>query len=455
MAPAHRNGRFEIRLNDDGCQAIANIYPPVGKDGQAVEYAEITDRLKAMGILYGIRDTAIRDALRQSAVKSEIAYNIIVAQGVPPQPGQDAKIRYHLPIERLSAPLPKRRDGSGMIDWFALDEHNMARVDQELATIIPPQPGVPGRTLAAPIQTITPRPGKPASINAGPRVRYSDDGLRLYAAQDGYVSLNGEQLVLYAFRRVEDAVCNDLLHFPAGAVFFDNVMNSEIQAGGFVAIRGVASGSYLRARGDVLIHSAEDCRIIATGNVYVVEGLRNCDVISFGKIALLGGASAVGGSLRGREGVSAGSLGSEEMLEIHVEAGQDFYSPHRIAEIQEEITAAEANIARISQTLKPFITIAAQATMTDEKRALLSKLQTQQRAQELAIKELHSERRQVTISSKERVKASVTARDTAHPGVWLRIGNAEMLIESPLSGAQFAEAANGRTVTVEALQMAA
>ena len=33
MPQAHRNGRLEIRLNDDGCQAIANIYPPSGKDG--------------------------------------------------------------------------------------------------------------------------------------------------------------------------------------------------------------------------------------------------------------------------------------------------------------------------------------------------------------------------------------------------------------------------------------
>ena len=416
MTPVHRNGRLEVRLNEDGCQAIANIYPPSGKDGQAIEYAEVLDKLKIMGIMYGYRDQAIRDALRQSAVKSEIAYNIVVAQGVLPQPGQDAKVRYHLPIERLSAPVPKRRDGSGMVDWFALDEHNMVRADQEIATIIPPQPGIPGRTLCAPIQTITPRPGKPASLHAGPHVRYSDDGLRLFAAQDGFVCLRSEQLILHAFRRVIESAAEERLTFPAGAVFYQDVTNAEVQAGGFIAIQGNVVGSYLRARGDILVHAADNCRIVATGNVYVAENLRDCDVIASGKIILLGGASAVGGVLRGREGVEADGLGSEEMQEIHIEAGNDSYSPHRIAEIQEEIAAAEANIARISQTLKPFITISAQATMSEEKRALLSKLQAQQRSQELGIKELHSERRQVTIAGKERVNASVIVRDTAASG---------------------------------------
>lgn len=455
MPPVHRNGRLEIRLNDDGCQAIANIYPPSGKDGEAIEYVEVIDKLRIMGIMYGHRDQAIRDALRQSAVKSEVAYNIVVAQGVAAQPGQDAKVRYHLPIERLSAPVPKRGDGSGLVDWFALDEHNMVRAEQELATIVPPQPGIPGRTLVTPIQSIPPRPGKSASINAGPRVRCSDDGLRLFAAQDGFVCLHNEQLVVHAFRRVMESVSDELLTFPAGAAFFEDVTNAEAQAGGFIAIQGNANGSYLRARGDALIHTAEDCRIVATGNVYVVEGLRNCDVIASGKIILLGRASAVGGMLRGRAGIEAGSLGSDAMLEIQVETGRDAYSPHRIAEIQEEIAAAEANIVRISQTLKPFIKIAAQSTMSEEKRALLSKLQAQQRSQELGIKELHSERRQATIAGKERVNASVTIRDTAHPGVWLRIGSAEMLIETPLSGARFAEAPNGRTITIDALQMAA
>ena len=455
MPPAHRNGRLEIRLNDDGCQAIANIYPPSGKDGQAVEYADVIDKLKTLGIMYGYRDQAIRDALRQAAVKSEIAYNIVVAQGVAPQPGQDAKVRYHLPMERLTAPVPRRGDGSGVVDWFALDENNLTRAGEELATIVPPQPGVPGRTLVAPVQTITPRAGKGASLSAGQNIRYSDDGLRLFAAQDGYVCLHGEQLIVHAFRRVLETAASERLDFPAGAVFFKDVFNAEVQAGGFIAIQGRAVGAYLRARSDLLIHSAEDCRIVATGNVYVAESLRNCDVIASGKIFLLGAALAVGGTLRGRAGVEAGSLGSDEMLEMRVETGQDAYSAHRLAEIQEEIAAAEANIVRISQTLKPFITIAAQSTMSEEKRALLSKLQAQQRSQELGIKELHSERRQVTIASKERIQASVTARDTAHPGVWLRIGNAEMLIESPLSGARFFEAAGGRAVTVEPLQRAA
>ncbi len=455
MAPAHRNGRLEIRLDEDGCQAIATIYPPSGKDGEAVEYAEVVEKLKSMGVTAGYREQAISVAVRQCAVKSEIAYNVIVAQGTLPQPGQDAKVRYHLPVEDLSAPVPKRRDGSGMVDWFALDSRNMVKAEQELAIIMPAQPGTPGRTLTTPVRNVPPRPGKPAALNAGNHIRCSDDGLRLFAAQDGFVCLRNEQLVLHAFRRVTEAALKGCLHFPAGAVFASDVFNTEVQTQGVIAIGGAAGGAYLRSKGDILVHSAEDCRIIATGNVFVVEGLRNCDVTAYGKICLLGGAAAVGGILRGRLGIEAGSLGSEAMEEIHVETGMDAYAPHRISEIQEEIATAEANIARISQTLRPFTTIAKQAVLSEEKRALLSKLQAQARSQELAIKELLSERRQVTLTAKERVKSSVIARDTAHPGVWLRIGAAERLIEEPLFGARFVEDSSGKSVTFEPLQKAA
>ena len=455
MPPQHRNGRFEIRLNDDGSQAFANIYPPVGKDGEAVEYNDVIAKLKQMGITYGYRDQAIRDALRQAGVKCEIAANVIVAQGVMPQNGQDAKVRYTLPMERLAEPVPKRRDGSNLIDWFALNPANLVTAEQELAILVPAQPGTPGRTLAAPVQDIPPRPGRPAASSAGQNVRFSDDGLRMFAMQDGYACLHGEQMMVHAFRQVLETALNETRTFPAGAVFFGDVVNTQAQAGGFIAARGAAGGCFFRAKGDILLHSAEDCRIVATGNVYVVESLRNCDVTAYGKIIALDGASLCAGALRGRLGVEAGFLGSEEMIETRIEAGINSYAKYRIQEIQEEMTDCEANIARITQAIKPFITLAAKSSLTDEKRALLSRLQAQQRSQDLCIKDLHNERRQMTIAAKERIAARVMARDTVHPGVWVRIGNAETLVESPLDGACFHEAANGKAITMEALQAAA
>ncbi len=449
-----KNGHLELRFNEDRTQALATIHPPVG-GGESVTAADILERLKAMGVTYGVREKAILDAIHYADDTNMPAANVVVAQGATPQDGQDAKVNYRLPQEVLSKPLPKRADGSGLPDWFALDPAKMVKADDELASIVPAQPGVPGKTLTWPIQAIAPKPGKPCMLNAGQNVRVSDDGLRLYAAHDGYVCLQGEQLVVHALQLVESNVVGGAHSFATSAILLGNLQQAQVRVGGMMAVKGVAVGCQIRVHGDLYLRYAENCTCVVTGNVYVLQGVKNCQINARKKIIALGTAQIVGGKVCATEGINAISLGASDFTATEVEVGVDLLSDLRGQEIQEEMTQCEANISRISQALKPFAALAVHDTLSEDKRQLLQKLQAQKRSQESRIKELHNERRALSIAAKEKISAAVTVAETVYPGVWIGIHAAAMQVESPLQGVRFVEAAGGKAVQTEPLQQAA
>jgi len=449
-----KNGSLELKFNEDRTQVLATIYPPA-EDGQAVTAGEILERLKQMGVTYGIRDKAILDAVHHAANARMPVANVIVAQGILPRDGDDARVVYRLPQDVLARPLPRRTDGSGLPDWLALESAKMVKADEELAIIIPAQPGTPGKTLTWPVQTISPKPGKPSTLSAGLNVRTTADGLRFYAAADGYACLQSDQLVVHALRLIHEDVTGGPHVFLNGAVFHGNLRQAQLKVGGVLAAKGNAVGCQIRAFGDVFVRYAENCTFIVSGNVYVMQGLKNCQVNTRKKIAALESASLLGGKLYATEGVEAVTLGAPDFTDTEVRVGVDYLLDIRSGEIQEELIQCEANIARISQALKPFATLAIHDTLTEEMRQLLQKLQEQKRSQEARLKDLHNERRSLSIGAKEKVAGTVTVARTVHPGVWIGIHTAAIQVEVPMEGVRFVEASGGKSVQAEPLQQAA
>jgi uncharacterized protein (DUF342 family) len=448
-----RNGYLELKYNEDRSMVVATIMPPGHANGEPVTVTDVLNRLKHMGVSYGIREQVIREALHHVDHFREPITNLVVAQGTLPVDGADARVRYHLPLEVLTIPLPKRTDNSGLPDWFALDPAKFVKAGDLLATITPAQPGTPGKTLTWPIQLIPAKNGKPAELMAGANVRASDDATGMVAAHDGYVVLQNNQMTVYALRQVEENVAGSDHVFPMGAVFLKNIQHAHVQTGTFLAIRGVAVACHLRAHGDMILRHAENCSIIATGNVYVLSKLKNCQVNTRKKVIALERAEILGGQICATEGIEAVTLGSEEGLPTQILSSIDHYTPLRDEEIEKELALCQENIHRIGQTIKPFATLAAQTTLPEDKRLLFQKLQAQLRTQEARIKDLHNERRSLAILMKERVVGYVRATDTVYPGVQITLHSTVLDVTQPYQKVQFTE--GGNAIQIEAWARAA
>jgi uncharacterized protein (DUF342 family) len=450
MQEQRRNGSLELKFNEDRTQVVGTIYPAAG-GGNTVQAIEVTERVKAIGVTYGIREQAIMEAVHH-VQSSRTMVQFVAAQGTLPQDGKDAIIHYRLPIELLSKPIPKT--AQGWPDWFSLDPKKLVKADEELAVIVPANGGSPGKTLTWPLKDVPPKPGKPAALCAGPNVRSSDDGLRLFVQTDGYVVLHNEKLTVHAVRLMETPVAGGSFSFPAGGIFLNDVKQAQITAGEFVAIKGAARNCRIRSHGDVFVTYAENCTIIATGHVYVSKGLWQCDVNTPQRVITATEAGIVGGAISAQEGIEAGVLGAPDFTPTQVLTGMDRYSAVRTVELEEEIAACEANIDRISQALKPFVTLSVHTTLPEDKRMLLQKLQAQKRSQEARINEIHSERRQMSLGAKNRRPGPIKAR-TVYPGVWVGICNAALQVEAPLNQVQFVEGSGGKSVEAKPLLQAA
>ena len=318
-----KHNLLEIKFNEDRTQALATLYPP-REGGEPLHVCDVLERLKSMGVTYGLREQAILEATQEVKRSGTALRSVLVAQGTMPQDGVDARIRCALPLELLSLPLPK--NAHGQPDWFALHPGKMVQADQELACIQPALAGIAGKTLTWPVQVVPARQGKPAAITAGSNVRVSSDGLRFTAAADGYACLHKDTLAVHALRRIAQPVQGGQHQFPTGAVFLEGARGAHIHAGSFIAIAGTAQDCSLRAQGDIIVRHAVNCALIATGSVYVLECLRDCEVNTPNKVIALPGSSLVGGSLCATGGIEAGSLGTADFTPMEVFAGVDKFS---------------------------------------------------------------------------------------------------------------------------------
>ncbi len=451
MANIQVNGTLELKFNADRSQVLATIHPPKG-GGKDITAADVAERLKGMGVTYGIRDGAIRDAVH-TVVETATAATVVAAQGVLPQDGTDGSVKFLVDIPVVSQPLP--RHWSGLPDYSAVSPARMTKAGAELAHIVLPHNGTPGKTLTLPIQPIPPKPVKAAPITVGDNVAVSDDRTRLTAREAGAIIYHAEKLSVEPLDLVDAPVQGGTLRFSGGVCLKADTTNASISASGFVFACTNIIGCHIRARGDVFIHNAKDCVIIADGNVYLTAHMENCEVNTPNRLIGTPASVIVGGSIVASNGCEAGTVGSSNFVVTEVNVGIDGFSTVRLRELEEDLSSAEENVKRIQLVLKPFGNVTTHAGLPEDKKQLVQRLQEQIHAQENRIRAIHSEKRLLAIGSRANNNVNLVFKGTVYPAVWLRIGSAATQIESPVTASVFTRSAGGKSVLASPLQEAA
>lgn len=433
MSPnAVRNGWFEVKFNDNYTEASVTIYPP-DPGGKMVAADEIVKRFRDLGVTYGVREKAICEAVHGVRPGQE-PFTFVAAQGVLPVDGTDGVVHFRIPRELLVRPLPK--GPNGQIDWFAIEADRMVQEGQELACIVPSSSGTPGKSLIWPIQVIQPKPGRPAELRPGPCVRVSEDGFHFYADADGVAQLEGTRIGVRAFSRVDHSLNEGMHRFSHGVALVQDVINAWVVAGAFLTLRGRAINSLLRVTGDITLHSATNCKLVATGDIYLEGTLNNCRVDARGK--LVGGPDSkiMGGSVCAQSGLQVHSLGTPTGTMTEVMVNSSRFNQVRAQEIEEELVACEAKIESITRALKPFSTLRLRS-LPEEKQTLVQKLQSQLQALEEHRRMLYNERRSLSISRPEAGDGSILVTGTSYPGVRIEIGSAVRAVGEPVENSRF------------------
>ncbi|NMA66110.1 MAG: DUF342 domain-containing protein, partial [Clostridiaceae bacterium] len=239
------DAQASVFVAPDRMKAYLTLLPPEG--GRMLTKDELISVLKNNGVIFGINDL-----LLEGIVKNPIYGKMIcVAEGEPPINGQNGKVEFHFNIKKDTKPTIL---ADGSVDFRQLNIVENVRKGQKLCTLIPPEDGIPGKTVMG--ADVPAKPGKKASLPRGKNVEPDEEGRSLIASIDGQVVYNDEKINVFSIYEVHADVDNSTgnISFVGNIIIRGNVLSGfTVEAGGNVEVWGVVEGAVIKADGDIVL----------------------------------------------------------------------------------------------------------------------------------------------------------------------------------------------------------
>lgn len=286
---------YQVTVSVDNMTAVARFYAP-SETGKRMTMDEFLKDLRFRNIKAGIQLEVLKKHF-----ESEPAYctDLIIAKGIEPRHGTDAKIEYYFNTDIHIQPT-MLEDGS--VDFFHLNVINHCKAGDLLARIIPADEGDYGEDVVG--NRIKPREVHKLMLKYGNNIQLSEDRLSIRSMVNGHVML------------VEDKV------FVSDVYVVENVdiSTGNIDFEGSVQVNGnVASNFEIKSRGNVVINGVvEGARIYADGNIIIARGMNG---VSKGE--LHAGGNIVAKFLENATAEAEGYISTESILHSKVSAGTD------------------------------------------------------------------------------------------------------------------------------------
>ncbi len=88
------DGSFSIEISEDKMSATITLNPSKGK-GVPLNYENIKKAIEQKGIVYGVNYDLLQKLVESVEKNKEPKEGVIIAQGTPPEEGEDGKIEFH------------------------------------------------------------------------------------------------------------------------------------------------------------------------------------------------------------------------------------------------------------------------------------------------------------------------------------------------------------------------
>lgn len=245
------NERVEIFCDKSRRVAAMRAYPP-SNNGKLLEKRDILEEIRRKGIVHGIIEENIDQFLKNRVYCT----NIGVARATLPIEGKDAVIQYFFNTEITSKP---QLNEDGSVDFHRLDNMSKVKEGELLARLTAADRGTPGMDVMG--GKISPRRVKSMVLKQTQYTKLSEDGLELYSAVSGHVTL------------VDDKVFVSDVYEVAADV---DASTGDIDYDGNVLVRGnVRTGYTIRAKGNIIVNGAvEGATLIAEGEIVLKRGIQ-------------------------------------------------------------------------------------------------------------------------------------------------------------------------------------
>jgi uncharacterized protein (DUF342 family) len=434
--------RIEVKLSPDRMSAeirISPVEPPP-------TIPEIHATLASSGVLFGLKDDAIRSAL--AAPQTWVR----IAEGVPVTPPRHGRMEIQFDVQRKPH---LKQDSDGNVDLKELGMIENVKSGTVLAVLLDPIAGSPGRSVSG--DYLPPEPARVGELKPGRNVAVSHDGREIVAAIDGRALLDtdGRVTVDNVFTVVGDVgpatgnivflgsvvvkgnVCSDYrVKASEKIIVTGSVEGALLESGQDITIQGGVFGAeraVLQARGDIRALQAQDARFLCGGTITAERGLVRVNAVAAREIHCERGV-IVGGSACA-PGIVAQGLGSEAETRTIVEIGIAPRARLTCQRLEQEFLAARQELGRARLKLHPLETQQHAGKILDaDDKALMDRL----------IEEIHGLERRILLAAAEmrtvlndpatNIAGRLSVAGHVHPGVVISTARAEQVIREHRMG---------------------
>jgi len=375
-----------IAVSNDKLACRCSYVP--NQQGSMMTRDELNGYLAAAGVKGGLDEDAI-NAFAVNAAAGRSLRDMVTATGIPSVNGSDGWLSY---TAQPSILVQSDSDPDSDIDLHQVQTFINVALGDEIARIIPPQPGATGKGVTG--DPLPAQLGKPLSLKIGKNITVEDGGERLTATAAGRVCLAAGEISVE-----EEYVVSGDVNFRVGSIIFNgvvevrgdvldefsvnaakglrvngNVGNCAITSGGDITLCGMdgqGKGTIV-CGGGIRAQFFHDCIIECAGDVIVEVEMHNCIVKTLGRIVVNKGAIA-GGSYIAMEGIEAKKIGSLASVRTKLTVGVDYHDAEELEQLMDELTRNHQQIGQTSSLQEIEELRRKRASMTDRVMAIRSK----------------------------------------------------------------------------------
>lgn len=438
-----------VKLSKDCMQAYITLTRPIG--GEEISEEAIYEALKLNNIVFNIKESVIKNAVSKKVYDKEI----LAAEGIEPQQGQDAMLDYCFDI---SGNRTISIDKDGKIDYHELSLIENVKKGQKLVTLIPHTEGIPGKNVMG--EEVPGKDGKKLVLPKGKNVEVSEDGLELFAAVDGEVKIIDGRVNVFSVYEVKHNVDNSTgnIRFNGKVVVMGNVLTGFlIEAEGDVEVHGVVEGAIIKSNGNIILHRGiqgmnrgelycegdliakfiENSKIDAKGNIQS-DAIMHSQVTCGKKLEANGRKGLlVGGTFKVGEEIKAKVVGSPMATLTELEVGVSPDMRMKYEEIKSELKQVTENLDKTAKAVDLLTKMSKNMDLSVDKKLLLSKsiklkLQLQQKQEQVL-----NEQNELEAYFEELSRGKVKVHDVIYPGSRIIIGSSMMYIKDSIKFVSF------------------
>jgi len=434
-----------ICISDDRMEAGLTLYPPL-PGSPLLSVDEMVDLLRREGISYGLNREILRDALERSRAEGKLMRGILVAMGLRPIAGVDARLRFDLEV----GSIPGKILGDGRIDFRERRMFTGVRKGQRIAVKVPATKGTPGINVLG--EPVAQKEGKDLPVRAGDNVVVDEASGEIRAARAGVLSvvqntikvtskltISGDIDLKTGNIDAQDAVEIGGTVQPGFQVkahgdllISGGIRSAIVSSRGNIVVREGAGGrqTTIHAAGDIDIAFVEQTGMTAGGAIVIRKNVYHSRIFAGGDIVCQKDSRIFGGILMAGGNLVVGGVGSSNAPPALIAAGTDGKRYLRHEALSQEILEKEEELEHCLQLHGHDSGLPFHLTMTEE------------------LEEMHLELERLNLASEPRVATSedpaqklrgraITVQGLVYAGTRLRIGNVATVLEAPMVTCKF------------------